>query len=139
MAKRKQKQNRIEIPQGSSKEDIKARRVIIKDYYAQWMQSNPDRAVWNRSLGALIYVKNSSINEALGHAPKSVEATKAQLNLTRILSEATLVEQCPPKYGTKNQKAYSRMFLFKWKRCNMLAGFQKTKSEYVGNVDKNSW
>ena len=32
----------IEIPKGDSREDIKARKQIISDFYAKWMAENPD-------------------------------------------------------------------------------------------------
>ena len=121
----------ITIPQGNKPEDTKARRQIIKDFYAKWVLSNPDKEVWNHSLNALIHVKGSSINEILGHAPRSVEATMAQFHISEILSDAVLVKEYPPKHGDKNQKAFSKMYLLKWKRCRLLVGFQKTKAEYV--------
>ena len=121
----------ISIPQGNTPEDNKARRQIIKDYFAKWIKANPGKMVWNKSLKAYICVKGLSINEILGHAPRSVEATNAQFHLTEILSEATLVDQWPPKHGDKNQKAFSKMLLLRWKQCRLLVGFQTSKKEYV--------
>ena len=121
----------IIIPKGNTPEDNKARRQIIKGFYSQWILENPGKTVWNRSLNANIHVKGSSINEILGHAPRSVEATKAQFHLTEILSNAVLIDQWPPKYGDKNQKAFSTVFLLKWKQYRLLVGFQTSKSEYV--------
>lgn len=121
----------IIIPSGNTPEDNKARRHIIKDFYSQWILENPGKIVWNESLQGYIHVKGTSINEILGHAPRSVEATKAQFHLTEILSNAILVDQWPPKHGDKNQKAFSKMLLLKWKQCRLLVGFQKTISEYV--------
>ena len=119
------------IPLGKTPEDNKARRQIIKNYYSQWILENPGKAIWNGSLQAYIHVKGTSINEILGHAPRSVEATEAQFHLTEILSEATFVDQWPPKHGDKNQKSFSKMLLLKWKQCRLLVGFQASKSEYV--------
>ena len=121
----------IVIPQGSTPEDNKARRQIIKDFYSKWIKENPGKSVWNRSLHAYIHVKGISINEILGHAPRSVEATKAQFLLTEILSDAILANQWPPKYGDKNQKIFSKMLFLKWKHCRLLIGFQTSKNEYV--------
>ena len=53
------------IPTGHTKEDIKAREKLIKDFYAQWIAEHPEKKVWNRSLGAFINVKFLSINEKL--------------------------------------------------------------------------
>lgn len=96
----------MEIPRGNSREDIKAWRQIIKDFYARWIAEHPDKRVWNKSLGAYIHVKNDSVNEILGHAPRSVEATEAQTHLNEILSDAKYIEKLPPKYGDKNQKKF---------------------------------
>ncbi|MBP5566837.1 MAG: hypothetical protein J6X57_05040 [Bacteroidales bacterium] len=122
---------RTEIPKGNTPEDNKMRRKIIKEYYSRWILKNPNKKVWNDSLNAYIHVKGISINEILGHAPRSVEATIAQFHLSEILSKSILVDQWPPKHGDINQKAFSRLCLLKWKRCRLLIGFQKSKKEYV--------
>ena len=121
----------LNIPEGHTPEDHKARRKIINDFYSQWILENPDKTVWNASLQAYIHVKGSSINEILGHASRSSEATAAQFHLSQILSEAILVSQGPPKHGDKNQKAYSSISILRWKQCRLLVGFQTSKSEYV--------
>ena len=86
-------------------------------------------------------VKYSSINEALGHAPRSVEATSAQLHLTEILSDAEYIESRPPKYGDKNQKKFSKMLLLKWKSSRVLVGQRKTSRDlelyYISGGQKN--
>ena len=53
----------IVIPQGSTPEDNKARKKIIGDFYASWIEENPDKVVWNNSLHAYIHIKGQSINE----------------------------------------------------------------------------
>jgi hypothetical protein len=132
----------MEIPQGNTREDIKARRQIIKDFYAEWIATHPEKRVWNRSLKAYIVVKNISINEALGHAPRYVDATLAQLQLSRVLAEAVYIEKRPPKYGDKNQKSFSKMLFLKWQGSRVVVGLQTTTKEYVlyyisGGSDKN--
>ena len=63
-------QNQVpDIPKGKEREDIKIRRQIIKDFYADWIAHHPDKKVWNNTLKAYIHVKYLSINETLGHAP----------------------------------------------------------------------
>jgi hypothetical protein len=47
----------MEIPRGNSREDIKARRQIIKDFYANWIAEHPEKKVYNKSLKADIHVK----------------------------------------------------------------------------------
>ena len=73
-----------EIPKGSTREDIKARKKIIGDFYASWIEAHPDKKVWNKSLRAYIHVKFQSINETKGHAALSVESTLAVFCLTNL-------------------------------------------------------
>ena len=120
----------MEIPRGNSRDEIKTRRQIIKDFYANWIAQHPDKKVWNRSLNAFIHVKFDSINEALGHAPRSFEATCAQMHLAEALSEAVFIEERPPKYGDQNQKKFSKMLFLRWKSCRLLVGRRKTSGEY---------
>ena len=85
----------IEIPQGDSKDEKKARKQIIKDFYARWISANPDKKVWNPALCAFIYVKGKSINETSGQASISYESTQAVFRLSDILSSAVLVKRMP--------------------------------------------
>ena len=127
-----------EIPKGSTREDIKARKKIIGDYYASWIEAHPDKKIWNKSLRAYIHVKFQSINETKGHAALSVESTLAVFCLTKILREAYVVEKWAPKYDDKNQRPYSFMLLMRWKNYRLIIGYQKSTEEYVqyyvGNV-----
>lgn len=131
----------MEIPQGNTPEDNKARRVIIKEFYAHWMSEHPEKKIWNKSLKAYINVKNDSVNEALGHAPRSVQATLAQMHLTEILSDAKYVETRPPKHGNNNQKKFSQMLLLKWKSSRVLVGRRKNGGAlelyYISGGQKN--
>ena len=72
----------MEIPQGKSREDNKARKQIIKDFYASWIAEHPEKKVWNESLEGFIHVKGQSINETAGHASLSFESTQAVFQLT---------------------------------------------------------
>jgi hypothetical protein len=118
------------IPNGNSREDNKARRQIIKVFYATWIAEHPNKSVWNKSFNAFVYVKNASINEALGHAPRSVEATCAQMHLTEILSDAIYCGILPIKAGNNNQKRFSKMILLRWKSSRVLVGQRKSNGEY---------
>jgi len=60
----------MEIPRGNSREDTKARRQIIKDFYNNWFSANPDQVVRNKALHADIHVKYSSMNETSGRVYK---------------------------------------------------------------------
>ena len=121
----------MEIPQGNSREDNKARKQIIKDYYASWIANHPDKKVWNKSLKRFIHIKGQSINETAGHASLSYESTHAVFELTEVLKEATVRETWVPKHGDKNQKPYSEMRLLRWKNYRLIIGYQKSKSELV--------
>jgi len=131
----------MEIPQGNTPEDNKARRQIIKSFYARWMSEHPDKKVWNKSLKAFIKVNNQSVNEILGHASRSVEATSAQFYLTDILSNAIFVEYRPPKCRNNNQKKFSKMLFLKWGLSRILVGQRKTSGDlelyYISGGQKN--
>ena len=116
---------------GKEREDIKARRQIIKDYYATWCAKNPDKTVWNESLQENILVKNRSINEILGHAPRSYESTYAFTQLTEILKNALFVKDMKPKPHDKNQKIFSKISLLKWKQYRLLVGHQKSTGDVM--------
>ena len=91
----------MEIPRGNGREDIKARRQIIKDYYASWC------------------------------AALSFESTDAVLHLSEVLAYAIPAGILPRKYNDKNQKPYSKMMLLRWNICRLIVGLQKSTGEYV--------
>ncbi len=121
----------VAIPKGDSKEDKKTRKQIIKDFYARWIASNPDKKIWNPALNAFIHVKGNSINETLGQASTSYESTLEVLRLTEILLEATLVKRIPPKRDSVNQKPYSEILIMRHKTAMLVVGKQETTGDYV--------
>ena len=121
----------MEIPRGTSREDIKARRQIIKDFYAAWCAEHPDKKVWNKSLEAYIHVKFQSINETAGQASISYESTSAVMQLTDILQNAVFAKSKPAKTNDKNQKAFDKMVFLYHHGIRLLAGHQKSTDEYV--------
>ena len=50
------------IPKGNSREEVKIRERLIKDFYAGWIAKNPEKKVWNENLQDYILVKFLSIN-----------------------------------------------------------------------------
>ena len=74
-----------DIPQGRTKEEIKVREHIIKDFYAQWIAEHPDKKVLNKALGKYICVKFLSINETYEKAARSYESALAVFRLTEVL------------------------------------------------------
>lgn len=121
----------MEIPRGKTREEIKAREKIIKDYYAGWIANNPSKAVWNNSLNAEIKVKGISINETYEHAARSYESTLAVMDLTEILSSAVIVSHGPHKSDDKNQKAFSEIYVMRYKGIRLIVGYQPSKGDYV--------
>ena len=121
----------MEIPKGKTREEIKVREKIIKDFYARWIANNPSKAVWNDSLNAEIKVKGISINETYEHAARSYESTLAVLALTEILSNAKVVSQGPRKSDDNNQKAFSQVYVMRYKNDRLVVGYQPSKGDYV--------
>lgn len=120
-----------EIPKGTSREDIRARKRIIKDFYAKWISEHPDKKIWNNSLKADIHIKFQSINETAGQASISYESTVAVLSLTEILEKAIYIKKKPAKTNDKNQKAFDTMNILYYSGIRLLVGHQKSSNEYV--------
>lgn len=121
----------MEIPRGNSREENKARKQIIKDFYASWIAEHPDKKIWNNSLKAYIFVKFRSINETAGRASISYKSTCEVLRLSEILSESRLVKRLPPKKNDDNQKPYSEIFILRYRDAVLVVGKQKSTNEYV--------
>lgn len=120
-----------EIPKGSTREDIKARKKIIGDFYARWNAENPQKRVFNASLNDYIYVKFHSLNETRGHASGTYESTKAVLNLSKILKKAVLVEEKPKKKEDNNQRLFSKILVMRYRHIKLTVGYQASKKHYV--------
>ena len=121
----------MEIPRGYSREDIKARRQIIKDFYASWIALHQEKKLWNKSLKAYICVKFQSINETVGHASGTYESTEAIMKLTEILENAKVEISKPKKQGDKNQKMFSKIIILKHGSIKLTVGKQKNTGEYI--------
>ena len=89
----------MEIPKGNSREDIKNRKQIIKDFYANWIAEHPEKKVWNKSLKAEIHIKYLSINETVGHASGTFESTDAVMSLTEIHHPICLIDLKKSRLG----------------------------------------
>ena len=119
------------IPKGNSKEEIKMREKIIKDFYAQWIASNPAKKVWNECLHADIYVKFVSINETFAKAARTYKSTCAVFLLSDILKTAVLVKKLDPK-ANKNQRPYEKMLLMRaFDNVKLIVGLQRSSQEHV--------
>jgi len=121
----------MEIPQGKTREEIKAREKIIKEFYAGWIANNPSKSVWNKSLNAPIKVKGLSINETYEHAARSYESTMEVFHLTEILAQAKVISIGARKKDDKNQKAFSRVIVMRHNNARLVVGYQPSLGDYV--------
>ena len=91
----------MDIPQGNSREEVRMRDKIIKDFYAGWIAENPDKKMWNDDLQDYILAKSKKIAEV------------------------------PIKKGTKNQKPFLKMFIMQLDNIKMTVGLQKSTGDKV--------
>ena len=63
----------MEIPQGNSREEVKKRDQIIKDFYAGWIAEYPEKKMWNDDLQDYILVKYLSITETAEKAARQYD------------------------------------------------------------------
>ena len=109
--------NSPEIPQGQTKEEVKIRKKIIMDFYAQWNASNPNKRIYNADLKDFIYVRYLSINETAEIASRRYISTFAITHyFTEILEFAQEIRRTPPKKDNKNQKRFSEIIVLEYKK-----------------------
>jgi len=112
-----EKRNSPEIPQGQTKEEVKIRKKIIMDFYAQWNASNPNKRIYNADLKDFIYVRYLSINETAEIASRRYISTFAITHyFTEILEFAQEIRRTPPKKDNKNQKRFSEIIVLEYKK-----------------------
>ena len=121
----------MEIPLGHTKEEIKIREKLIKDFYAQWISSHPDKKIWNKAMNNYIHVKFLSINETYEKASRSSESTIAVFQLTEILENAVFVSEKPAKRNTKNQKQFETLITMQYHKVKLTVGKQRSTQELV--------
>lgn len=120
-----------EIPLGHTKEDIKVREKLIKDFYANWIAKHPDKMVWNKGLNEYIHIKFLSINETYEKASRSYESTLAVFQLTEILENATLLSTKPTKRNTRNQRQFEVLLMMQYNNIKLTVGRQRSNQELV--------
>jgi len=87
-----------EIPIGTTPEEIKIRKQIIRDFYAVWNAANPTKQVYNTNLKEFINVCFLSIQETSLIAANKYSSTFALTHyFTEILELAHEVRRTPPK------------------------------------------
>ena len=121
----------LNIPQGITKEDIKAREKVIKDFYAHWISENPEKKVWNENLEDFILVKFISINETYNKAARRYESTLAVFHLTEVLQKAVLIEEKNTKPYDKNQKSFEKLLIMRHGDIKLIVGVQKSNMDKV--------
>ena len=121
----------MKIPQGNSREEVKLRDQIIKDFYAGWIAENPEKKMWNEDLQDYILVKYLSITETAEKAARQYESTLAVMRLSELLTKSKKVAEVPPKKGTKNQKPFLKMYIMQLDNIKMTVGVQKSTGDKV--------
>ena len=121
----------MKIPQGNSREEVKQRDQIIKDFYAGWIAENPEKKMWNDDLQDYILVKYLSITETAEKAARQYESTLAVMRLSELLKKSKKVAEVPPKKGTKNQKPFLKMYIMQLDNIKMTVGLQKSTGDKV--------
>lgn len=121
----------MKIPQGNSREEVKLRDQIIKDFYAGWIAENPEKKMWNEDLQDYILVKYLSITETAEKAARQYDSTMAVMRLSELLTKSKKVAEVPPKKGTKNQKPFLKMYIMQLDNIKMTVGLQKSTGDKV--------
>ena len=121
----------MKIPQGNSREEVKQRDQIIKDFYAGWIAENPEKKMWNDDLQDCILVKYLSITETAEKAARQYESTLAVMRLSELLTKSKKVAEVPPKKGTRNQKPFLKMYIMQLDNIKMTVGLQKSTGDKV--------
>ncbi|MBQ2373440.1 MAG: hypothetical protein II289_09755 [Bacteroidales bacterium] len=121
----------MKIPQGNSREEVKLRDQMIKDFYAGWITENPEKKMWNDDLQDYILVKYLSITETAEKAARQYESTMAVMRLSELLTKSKKVAEVPPKKGTKNQKPFLKMYIMQLDNIKMTVGLQKSTGDKV--------
>ena len=121
----------MNIPQGNSREEVKLRDQMIKNFYAGWIAENPEKKMWNDDLQDYILVKYLSITETAEKAARQYESTLAVMRLSELLTNSKKVAEVPPKKGTKNQKPFLKMYIMQLDNIKMTVGLQKSTGDKV--------
>ena len=121
----------MEIPQGNSRDEVKMRDQIIKDFYAGWIAENPEKKMRNEDLHDYISVKYLSITETAEKAARQYESTLAVMRLSELLIKSQKVAEVPPKKNTKNQKPFLKMYIMQLDNIKMTVGLQRSTGDKV--------
>jgi hypothetical protein len=130
------------FPIGSEKEDYRARKKFIVDFYASWIAINSTKHVFNKSLNSFIEVKHLSINETAGKAAYNYKSKLAVTLLTEILENAKVKKDKKgdfifdkPKEKVKNQERFSKIFTMYYEKSDF-GKIKLTVGELRGSKQK---
>jgi len=104
----------IELPQGTTREEMNIRKKFIKDFYAIWNTTNPTKHIYNTDLQNFINIRFLSIQETSLLAALSYKSTLAVTYLTEILEKAKVKTKVMPKPNNENQKRFSEIILMEY-------------------------
>ncbi|MDR0940690.1 MAG: hypothetical protein LBM68_00530 [Bacteroidales bacterium] len=109
--------NTIEIPIGTTLDDMKVRKQIIRDFYATWNAANPTKQVYNANLKEFINIRFLSIQETSMIAANKYSSTFALTHyFTEILELAKEIRRTPPKKDNDNQKRFSEIIVMEYEK-----------------------
>jgi hypothetical protein len=107
----------IEIPKGTTPEEIKMRKKIIRDFYAVWNAANPTKQIYNTHLKEFINIRYLSINETAEIASRRYISTFAITHyFTEILELAEEKRRTKPKPDNENQKRFSEIIALEYSK-----------------------
>jgi len=110
------------IPQGTKREDIKARQEIIIQFYKSWKIANPKQCIYNTNIHDYIYINKLSIKETADKASLSYATTKKVFELTEVLMKAVLVKTVNTKKNNTSQKDFTKILIMKHKSIKLTVG-----------------
>ena len=107
----------FEIPTGTTLEEVKVRKKIIRDFYSTWNAANPTKQVFNANLKEFINVRYLSIQETSLIAANKYSSTFALTHyFTEILELAKEIRRTPPKKENDNQKRFSEIIVLEYRK-----------------------
>jgi len=110
-----QKCRPVQFNKGTTLDEVKARKKIIRDFYATWNAANPIKQVYNANLQEFINVRYLSINETAEIASRRYISTFAITHyFTEILELAEEKRRTKPKQDNDNQKRFSEIIALEY-------------------------
>lgn len=124
------------IPLGQSKEEIKIRERIIRNFFNSFQKGCDDRRVFNQNLQSDILIRMISAIEAIEHSSKSYRSTKAVLEIEQVLKNARPVRRVAVKVGNNNQRPFAYMLVMVYELDNigtikLTVGVKKSSGERI--------